>query len=63
VVWFEPELGRGLEVNANHDFKVTSNKVARPVPSAKPPIQPATDYHHQVISEKLISVKELGGSS
>jgi hypothetical protein len=56
-------LGRGLEVNANHDFKVTSNKVARPVPSAKPPIQPATDYHHQVISEKLISVKELGGSS
>jgi len=63
VVWFDPELGRGLEVNANHDFKVTSNKVARPVPSAKPPIQPATDYHHQVITEKLISVKELGGSS
>lgn len=63
AMWFDPELGRAIEVNVNHDFKVTSNKVAMPVPSAKPPVQPATDYHHQIITEKLVSVKEPGGSS
>lgn len=61
VVWFDPESGRGIEVNVNRDFKVTSNKIAMPVPSAKPLVQPATDYYHQVITEKLVSV--TNGSS
>lgn len=63
TMWFDPERGREIEVNMNHDFKVTSNKVAMPVPSAKPSIQPATDYHHQVITEMLVSVKSPAGSS
>jgi hypothetical protein len=63
VVWFDPELGRGIEVNVNRDFKITSNKVAMPAPSAKPPVQPATDHHHQVITEKLVPAKQIGGSS
>ena len=63
MAWFDPELGRGIEANANRDFKVTSNKLAMPVPSARPPIQPVTDHHHQVITEKLVSVEGLGGSS
>jgi hypothetical protein len=56
VVWFDPELGRGIEVNANHDFKVTSKKITMPTPYTKLQVQPATDHHHQVITEKLVSV-------
>jgi hypothetical protein len=63
VVWFDPQLGWGIEVNVNRDFKITSNKVALPTPCAKPPVQPVTDHHHQVITEKLVPVKQIGGSS
>jgi hypothetical protein len=56
VMWFDPESGRGIETNVNHDFKVTSSKIAMPVPSARPPVQAVTDHHHQVITDKLISV-------
>jgi hypothetical protein len=50
-------MGRGIEVNVNHDFKVTSNKAAmRAAPYATPPLQTATDHHHQVITDKLVSV-------
>ena len=61
AMWFDPELGRAIEVNSSHNFKVTSNKVAMPAPYAKPPMPPATDYH-QIITEKLVSVKQIGGS-
>ena len=60
VTWFDPELGRGIEANVSRDFKVTSNKIATPVSLAKPLLQPATDYHHQRITEKLLSVKGPG---
>jgi hypothetical protein len=61
VIWFDPQSGRGIEVNVNHDFKVTSNKAAiRVPPYAKPPVQAATDYHYQVITDKLISVHGPG---
>ena len=66
VVWFDPESGRGIEMNVNHDFTVTSNKVAIPVlPGVipKPLMQPVTDHHHQVITEKLVSVTNGGGSA
>ena len=63
ALWFDPEQGRAIEINVNHDFKLTSNKVAMPAPYAKPPIQPATDYYHQIITEKLVSVKKSDGSS
>jgi hypothetical protein len=63
AIWFDPELGGAIEVACNHDFAITSNKLAVPVPSAKPPIQPATDYHHQIITEKLVSAGTIGGSS
>jgi hypothetical protein len=62
VVWFDPESGRAVEVNVNHDFNVTSNKFAVPVPYAKPAIQAATDHHHQVIIEKLVLVKGPGAA-
>ncbi len=61
VIWFDPELGRGIETNANHDFKVTSDKIAMPAPPAKPAVQRVTDHHHQVIIEKLVSVEGLDG--
>lgn len=54
AVWFDPELGRVIEVNANHDFKVMSNKIAMPGPSAKPAIQAVSDKYHQVITEKVV---------
>lgn len=54
VVWFDPELGRVIEVNVNNDFKVTSNKIAIPSPSAKPAIQVVADHYHQVITERLV---------
>jgi hypothetical protein len=66
VAWFDPELGRGIEVVSNRDFTVTSNKMtATPYgnPTRLGPIQPATDHHHQVITEKLVSVQGPGGSS
>jgi hypothetical protein len=56
VTWFDPALGRGIETNVNHDFKVTSNKAAMPAPYARPSVQPVTDHHHQIITDKLISV-------
>ena len=62
TVWFAPDSGRAIEVNITRDFTVTSNKITIPVPSAKPPIQHATDYH-QIITDKLVSVEETGGSS
>jgi hypothetical protein len=34
-----------------------------PAYSAKPPVQPATDHHYQVITEILVPVKQIGGSS
>lgn len=58
VVWFDPEWGRGIEVNMNRDLKVTSNKIAMPAPSARPAVQAATDHYHVVFIEKLVS---LGG--
>jgi hypothetical protein len=61
VTWFDPQLGRGIEVNVNHDFKVTSNKAAiRVPPYAKPPVQAVTDHHYQVVTDKLISVHGPG---
>lgn len=60
AIWFDPEHGRAIELNVNHEFTVTSNKVAILDPSAKPSIQSATDYHHQIITEKLVSVKNSG---
>jgi hypothetical protein len=59
VVWFDPESGRGIETVLNRDFTVTSKKpraVAWDPKVAVPLIQPATDHHHQVITEKLVSV-------
>jgi hypothetical protein len=49
-------LGKGIEVNANHDFKVTSKKITMPTPYTKLQVQAATDHYHQVITEKLVSV-------
>ena len=66
VAWFDPELGRGMEVNVAHDFTVTSNKIALPASPGvipKPLMQAVTDHHHQVVTEKLVSVKGPGGSS
>jgi hypothetical protein len=66
VVWFDPELGRGIEAVSNRDFTVTSNKIAA-APYANPVvggrIQAVTDHHHQVITEKLVSVQKPDGSS
>jgi hypothetical protein len=56
VTWFDPESGRGIETTVKHDFQVTSNKLAMPVLSARPPVQAVTDHHHQDITDKLISV-------
>jgi hypothetical protein len=60
VAWFDPELGRVLEVISTRDFKVTSNKPVNRLtnPTAVGPFQSVTDQHHQVIAEKLISVEE-----
>jgi hypothetical protein len=65
VVWFDPESGREIEVNSSHDFKVTRNRrtAILPYPADADPILVATDHHHQVLTEKLVSVKGLGGSS
>ena len=63
VAWFDPELGRGIEGVVTRDFTVTSNKrVASPQanPTVVGPIQATTDHHHQVITEKLVSVDGLG---
>lgn len=61
VVWFDPELGRGIDTISNRDFTVTWNKPRAVAPYANPkvagpPVQPVTDHHHQVITEKLVSV-------
>jgi hypothetical protein len=63
VAWFDPEWGRGIEVNINRDLKVTSNKIAMPAPSARPAVQAATDHYHVAVIEKLVSVEGLGVSS
>ncbi len=65
VAWFDPESGRWIEVNSNHDFKVTRQGCVTilPDPAGAGSIQLVTDHHHQVITEKLVSVSELGGSS
>jgi hypothetical protein len=59
VAWFDPELGRVLEVNSSRDFQVTSNKIVNPMatPRVSFPLQSTTDDHHQVITEKLLSVE------
>jgi hypothetical protein len=59
VIWFDPESGRGIETNVNHNFTVTSNNAVL-VPYAKPKMQPVTDHHHQVITDRLISVSGPG---
>jgi hypothetical protein len=56
VVWFDPESGKGIEVNSNHDFKVTRACAGQTT-------RVFTDHHHQIITEKLISVNEPGSSS
>jgi serine/threonine protein kinase len=58
VAWFDPELGRVIEVNSTRDFGVTTNK---PVDSDAPAFvlgatQSIMDQHHQTITEKLLSV-------
>jgi hypothetical protein len=65
VVWFDPESGRGIETNSNHDFKVTrQGRVASlPDPAGAGGSGVTTDQHHQVITEKLVSVEGPGGSS
>jgi hypothetical protein len=67
VVWFDPESGRGIEVNSNHDFRVTRNSRVVTLPFPNPadtgPTLATTDHHHQVIAEKLVSVRGLVGSS
>jgi hypothetical protein len=66
VAWFDPELGRGIETVSSRDFTVTSNKwAAAPYanPTVRGHIQATTDRHHQVITEKLVSVQETGESS
>ena len=63
VAWFDPEQGRGIEANVTHDFKVTSNKLAKTALIAKPPIQTVTDHHHQVITNKVVSLTDVGGAS
>lgn len=63
VIWFDPDWGRGIEVNMTRDSKITSNKLAMPAPSARPAVQPATDHYHVVLIEKLVSVGGTGGSS
>ena len=62
VVWFDPEAGRGVEVNVDRDLKITSNKLAMPAPSARPAVQAATDHYHVVLIEKLVSADGSGGS-
>jgi hypothetical protein len=49
-------LRRTTEAVWNHDFTVTSTKVVVS-PYANPKYQPATDHHHQVITEKLVSLR------
>ncbi len=63
VVWFDPELGRGIEVNINRDLMITSNKIAMPAPSARPAVQAVTDHYHVAVTEKLVSLEGLGASS
>jgi serine/threonine protein kinase len=62
LAWFDPELGRVLEVVSTRDFKVTSDKFVNPFanPAAAGPLQSATDVHHQVITEKLVSMEGIG---
>jgi hypothetical protein len=59
VAWFDPEWGRGIETAWNHDFTVTWNKPAAPDanPTAVGPIRISTHHYHQVVTEKLVSVK------
>ena len=65
VVWFDPESGRGVEVNSSSDFKVTrkGRTAILPYPAGADPARVFTDHHHQIITEKLISVKGLGDLS
>jgi hypothetical protein len=58
VAWFDLESGRILEVVSTRDFNVTSNKPVNPGsnPTGVGPLQSTTDQHHQVITEKLISL-------
>jgi serine/threonine protein kinase len=61
VAWFDPELGRVLKVVSTRDFKVTSNKRVNPItnPTAAGPLQSTTDQHHQLITERLLSIEEI----
>ena len=62
VAWFDPELGRVLEVISTRDFNVTSDKPINRIthPAAVGPLESTTDQHHQVITEKLVSVEGFG---
>ena len=59
VAWFDPELGRMLETISTRDFKVTSNKFVNPAiaQAGTGRTQSMTDDHHQVITERLVSLE------
>jgi hypothetical protein len=59
VAWFDPELGRVMDVESSRDFKVTSNKHVTPkgFPGASGPMQSVTGHHHQAFVERLVSVE------
>jgi hypothetical protein len=62
VAWFDPQLGRVIEANSRRDFKVMTNYSVNPQgdPGATGPLPSIPDQHHQVITEKLLSVEGLG---
>jgi hypothetical protein len=57
VAWFDPELGRVLEVNSSRNFKVMTTYPLQfsGNPATVDSMPGTTDLHHQVITEKLIA--------